>query len=127
MKQAMLVIGALAMVGVGASDALGADAKMHVCSLLTAAEVGAAVGGTMGQPTENDIVVSDGPSKGQTIGIVHVAHAQPGQCLRRLRARGAGRAARGRAGKDEGGLRSPQGPGLERGEEGLQQRPVRAR
>jgi hypothetical protein len=33
MKHAVVLIGALAMVGIGASGAQGADMKMHACAL----------------------------------------------------------------------------------------------
>jgi hypothetical protein len=67
MKVTVVSVGVLMTVGLGAAH--GADTKMHACSLLTSAEVAAAVGGTPGPPSENDVVVSDGPSKGETMGL----------------------------------------------------------
>jgi hypothetical protein len=48
--------------GVAAQD------KLHACSLLTAGEIGQAVGGTVGQSRESDVVIQSGPSKGETMG-----------------------------------------------------------
>ncbi len=47
---------------------VAAEEKMHACSLLTSSEVGQAVGGTVGQPQESDVVIPSGPSKGETMG-----------------------------------------------------------
>ncbi|HEY7140021.1 MAG TPA: hypothetical protein VIE44_07995 [Methylomirabilota bacterium] len=69
MKATMVRVGVLMTVATGLGAAQGADTKMHACSLLTSAEVAAAVGGTPGPPSENDIVVSEGPSKGETMGM----------------------------------------------------------
>ncbi len=46
---------------------LAAGKQMHACALLTSSEVVAAVGG-MGHSLESDIHLSEGPSKGETLG-----------------------------------------------------------
>lgn len=69
MKQALVLVGGLIMVGVAASAAHGAGKNPPACSLLTSAEIGAAVGGTVGQLREHAIVVREGPSKGETMGM----------------------------------------------------------
>jgi hypothetical protein len=46
---------------------LAAGEEMHTCALLTSSEVVAAVGGT-GQSQESNIVIPEGPSKGETMG-----------------------------------------------------------
>ena len=69
MRHGVTVIGLVVVLGAGGHPAGGADAKMRACSLLTAAEITAAVGGTAGQPQESDLVVPDGPSKGDTMGM----------------------------------------------------------
>jgi hypothetical protein len=62
----------------------------RACGLLSAADVGAVVGGTVASPQESNLVVPEGPSKGETIGLctwaagtdtsvtVAVARATPG-------------------------------------------------
>src|SRR5262249_30379314 len=47
---------------------VAAQQKMHACSLLTAGEIGDAVGDKVGESRESDTVVSQGPSKGETVG-----------------------------------------------------------
>ncbi len=47
---------------------LAAQKKMHACSLLTSSEVSDAVGGKVGQSQESDMVIPEGPSKGETMG-----------------------------------------------------------
>ena len=69
MRHGVTVIGLVVVLGAGGHPAGGADAKMRACSLLTAAEITAAVGGSAGQPQESDLVVPDGPSKGDTMGM----------------------------------------------------------
>jgi hypothetical protein len=46
---------------------LAAGEEMHTCALLTSSEVVAVVGGT-GQSQESNIVIPEGPSKGETLG-----------------------------------------------------------
>jgi hypothetical protein len=65
MEKTTVLAGVLIMAGVAASAAHGADKNMRACSLLTSAEIGAAVGGTVGQPQEDDMV----SSKGETTGM----------------------------------------------------------
>jgi hypothetical protein len=69
MRHGVTGLGLVILLGAGTHPAGGADVKMSACSLLTAAEVTAAVGGTAGQPQESDLVVPDGPSKGDTMGM----------------------------------------------------------
>jgi hypothetical protein len=69
MRRAAALIGLAVLLGAGVDLAGGADAKMHACTLLTPAEVNAAVGGSAGPPQESDLVVSEGPSKGDTMGV----------------------------------------------------------
>lgn len=45
-----------------------AEKKMHACTLLNSSEIHSALGGTVGQPQESDIVIPEGPSKGETMG-----------------------------------------------------------
>lgn len=65
------LVGALIMVSVAATAAYGADKAPPACPLLTSAEIGAAVGGTIGQPHEDAMVITEGPAKGQTMGMCH--------------------------------------------------------
>jgi hypothetical protein len=51
------------------APAQGADKPPSACPLLIAAEIGAATGETAGQPHESAIVISEGPAKGQTMGM----------------------------------------------------------
>jgi len=46
-----------------------AEKQMQACSLLTAAEVSDAVGMPAGQSQENDMVIPEGPAKGETMAI----------------------------------------------------------
>ncbi len=69
MRRGVTAIGLVILLGAGVRAAGGADAKLHACSLLTAAEVTAAVGGAAGQSQESDFVVPDGPSKGDAMGM----------------------------------------------------------
>ena len=69
MRHVATAIGLVILLGLGARDTRGADTKLHACSLLTAAEVTAAVGGAAGQPQESEFVVPDGPSKGDAMGM----------------------------------------------------------
>ena len=57
------------IIAVTASAASGADKPPSACPLLTAAEIGAATGETAGQPHESSMVISEGPAKGQTMGM----------------------------------------------------------
>jgi hypothetical protein len=50
------------------SSGVAAEEKLHACSLLTAGEIGDAVGGAVGQSHETDTAVPSGPSKGQILG-----------------------------------------------------------
>ena len=45
-----------------------AEQKMRACALLTSAELGDAVGTSVGQFQESDMVIPEGPSKGETMG-----------------------------------------------------------
>jgi len=47
---------------------VAAQQKMHACSLLTAGEIGDAVGSKIGVSRESDTVIPQGPSKGETMG-----------------------------------------------------------
>lgn len=58
---------ALGLLIVFAWSGLAAGEEMHTCALLTSSEVVAAVGGT-GQSQESNIVIPEGPSKGETLG-----------------------------------------------------------
>ena len=58
---------ALGILIVFAWSGLAAGEEMHTCALLTSSEVVAAVGGT-GQSQESNIVIPEGPSKGETLG-----------------------------------------------------------
>ena len=58
---------ALGILIVFAWSGLAAGKEMHTCALLTSSEVVAAVGGT-GQSQESNIVIPEGPSKGETLG-----------------------------------------------------------
>jgi hypothetical protein len=69
MRHGVTMLGLVVLLGAGAHPAGGADSKMRACSLLTAAEIAATVGGTPEQPQESDLVVPDGPSKGDTMGM----------------------------------------------------------
>ena len=69
MKTIGELVVALVLAGVTAGSG-SADARpARACGLLTAAEIGAVVGGTVGAPQESNIVVPDGPSKGETMGM----------------------------------------------------------
>ena len=58
---------ALGILIVFAWSGLARGTEMHTCALLTSGEVVAAVGGT-GQSQESNIVIPEGPSKGETLG-----------------------------------------------------------
>jgi hypothetical protein len=58
---------ALGILIVFAWSGLAGGKEMHTCALLTSGEVVAAVGGT-GQSQESNIVIPEGPSKGETLG-----------------------------------------------------------
>jgi len=58
---------ALGILIVFAWSSLAEGKEMHTCALLTSGEVVAAVGGT-GQSQESNIVIPEGPSKGETLG-----------------------------------------------------------
>jgi hypothetical protein len=58
---------ALGILIVFAWSGLAAGKEMHTCALLTSSDVVAAVGGT-GQSQESNIVIPEGPSKGETMG-----------------------------------------------------------
>jgi hypothetical protein len=57
---------ALGILIVFAWSGLAGGEEMHTCALLTSGEVIAAVGGT-GQSQESNIVIPEGPSKGETL------------------------------------------------------------
>jgi len=64
-----MLAAALLLAGMTA-EPRGAGAQTpRACELLTGAEVGAVVGGTVGPPQETNLVVPDGPSKGETMGM----------------------------------------------------------
>jgi hypothetical protein len=46
---------------------LAAEQPMHACVLLTAAEIGNAMGTPAGPSQENDMVIPEGPAKGETM------------------------------------------------------------
>jgi hypothetical protein len=52
-----------------AAMAPAAEAEMHACTLLTAGELGAAGGGEVSATVENFMPISEGASKGATMGI----------------------------------------------------------
>jgi hypothetical protein len=58
---------AFGLILVGVWSGLAAEKPMHACSLLTAAEISDAVGTPAGQAQENDMVVPEGPAKGETL------------------------------------------------------------
>jgi hypothetical protein len=58
---------ALGILIVFAWSGIAGGKEMHTCALLTSGEVVAAVGGT-GQSQESNIVIPEGPSKGETLG-----------------------------------------------------------
>lgn len=58
---------ALGILIVFAWSGLAAGKEMHTCALLSSGEVVAAVGGT-GQSQESNIIIPEGPSKGETLG-----------------------------------------------------------
>jgi hypothetical protein len=58
---------ALGILIVFAWSGLAGGTEMHTCALLTSGEVVAAVGGT-GQSQESNIVIPEGPSKGESLG-----------------------------------------------------------
>ena len=68
MKRA-LSAGTLALAIAVGSAAYSADQPLRACPLLTAADIGAAVGGTIGQPHEDSMMISEGPAKGQTMAM----------------------------------------------------------
>jgi hypothetical protein len=65
--RAMGWVGTLMVVVVATSPSYGADKPVPACPLLSATEVGAAMGATAGQPHEDSIVISEGPAKGQSM------------------------------------------------------------
>lgn len=69
MQKIRAVAGVLIVAGLAASTAHGADKNMKACTYLTSAEAGAAAGGAVGQPQESNTVITEGPSKGQTMGM----------------------------------------------------------
>ncbi len=58
---------ALGILIVFAWSGLAGGKEMHTCALLSSGEVVAAVGGT-GQSQESNIIIPEGPSKGETLG-----------------------------------------------------------
>src|ERR1700694_4892097 len=66
MKQCFDVVVGILLVG--AWSGFAAEKPLHACSLLTAAEVGDAVGTPAGPSQESDTVIPKGPSKGETMG-----------------------------------------------------------
>ena len=67
--KATALVGALIVASVVATAAYGADKSVPVCPLLTSAEIGAAVGGTIGPPHEDAMAITEGPAKGRTMGM----------------------------------------------------------
>jgi len=66
----MALAGVVIMAGLAASPARGAEKNMKACTYLTSAEVGAVAGTpVVGQPQESNTVVTEGLSKGQTMGM----------------------------------------------------------
>jgi hypothetical protein len=61
--------GVVVMTIVAATPAYAADRPLQACPLLTPVEIGGAVGGTVGPPHEDSIVISEGPAKGQTMAM----------------------------------------------------------
>src|SRR5262245_29996964 len=59
-----MLFGALILIP---SNSYAAQAPAHACTLLTAAEIGSAVGGQVGPPQESSVTIPNGPSKGQTM------------------------------------------------------------
>jgi hypothetical protein len=66
---AMPWIGALILTAMAAGPARAADKPPDACPLLTAAEIGAATGGTVGLPNPNSMAITEGPAKGQTMAM----------------------------------------------------------
>ena len=54
---------------VGTWSGFAAEPPMPACSLLTAAEISDAVGMPAGPSQESDIVIPEGPSKGETMSM----------------------------------------------------------
>jgi hypothetical protein len=126
LRQRTMLAGVLIMAGVATRVAHGAGKNMHACSLLTSAEIAAAVGGTVGEPHENDIVISEGPSKGETMGMCAWAAGSQGSVSVAVIRAPQGRTARSGTGAVRAGVSKPQSPRMERGKERLQQWHVRA-
>src|SRR5262249_13788259 len=63
-----MFVGVLTM-SVGSSTGHAADKPPQACPLLTATEIGAMVGGTVGQPHEDAMAITEGPAKGQTMAM----------------------------------------------------------
>ena len=51
------------------APARGVDKPPSACPLLTAGEIGAVAGGTVGQPQEDSMTITEGPAKGQTMAM----------------------------------------------------------
>ncbi len=60
---------AFGLILVGVWSGLAAEKPIPACSLLTSAEIGAAIGAPAGQSQENDMVVPEGPAKGETMSM----------------------------------------------------------
>lgn len=69
MKTMSVLAGALVLASVAVGPGRAVAEAPRACELLTVAEVGAVVGGTVGPPQETNLVVPDGPSKGEAMGM----------------------------------------------------------
>src|SRR5262249_40508684 len=67
MKNALILSTGLILLPFSAQAA--APAEMHTCMLLTANEVSAAIGGRAGSSQEDNIVIPNGPAKGDIMGM----------------------------------------------------------
>jgi hypothetical protein len=67
MRSRSMLAGILIIAGFAAAAAQTATKNAHTCTLLTSAEVVAAVGGS-GQAQETSTVLKSGPAKGETMG-----------------------------------------------------------
>jgi len=62
----VLLISAIGILLFAATGA-NVESSMHACSLLTADEVGTALGDKASPPHENNVIIDKGPSKGETM------------------------------------------------------------
>src|SRR5262245_14682008 len=65
----MACAAALILTTIARGPAHAADKPLSACPLLTPAEIATATGETAGQPHEDSIVISEGPTKGQTMAM----------------------------------------------------------